>query len=46
VNKSETIEKIAPALHKAQGQIKAALKDSRTRTSALNTPTCRASSRR
>jgi hypothetical protein len=28
VNKSETIEKIAPALHKAQGQIKAALKDS------------------
>lgn len=28
MNKSETIEKIAPALHKAQGQIKAALKDS------------------
>jgi hypothetical protein len=28
VNKSDTIEKIAPALHKAQGQIKAALKDS------------------
>jgi hypothetical protein len=28
MNKSDTIEKIAPALHKAQGQIKAALKDS------------------